>query len=208
MPEIQTGADAQENLDWYDRIGDRVRVFVRGWRRFDAWTLQPLSLDRARGSQPGPCRVSMVHSGPRRASRLRGDGEGATVLHADGHTRAFRPRPRPPSPPPCLGHALALAAGAAACRLPRHPAPARRPPCRRRGSLPYLHLRPGRTPLRLHVGPAITLALAFMLWPASWMAGRMVQRVPNEVMPSALPWSSSFHRRPATTSRATRPGSP
>ena len=51
MPEIQTGADAQENLDWYDRIGDRVRVFVRGWRRFDAWTLQPLSLDRARGRQ-------------------------------------------------------------------------------------------------------------------------------------------------------------
>ena len=51
---------------------------------------------------------------------------------------------------------------------------------------------PGLRPLRVHVGPVVTVSLALMLWIASSVAGRIVQRVPEELMPTALPLVELF----------------
>ena len=191
MTEAKPFQDAED--DWYDRTGRRVRVFVRGWRHFDAWALAPLSADR---------RPVLQLLAP-------ADYPFFIPLLAALLVFAVTVGPLPAQWTPvtlglfCLGLGLMLLLHAVAMRRER---------VRIRLLVGYLAVLllvdglfvaiavafpaasfdPGLRPLRVHLGPVVTVSLALMLWIASSVAGRIVQRVPGELMPTALPLVELF----------------
>jgi hypothetical protein len=205
LPENEPAAEPREELDWYDRIGERVKVFVRGWRRVDAWALKPLSTERAWGWQllapaeypffvPALALLLVVavtvgpnlRFGPVTLGLL---GLGLLLLLLL-HARALHsPRLRVRLLAGYLGILLLLGGLLVAVAVRFRPET----------------FYPDSS-LRLHAGPAIALALALALWPASAIAGHIVKRVPNDVMASSLPAVELFQPKSRYDYRGDTPG--
>lgn len=172
--------------DWYDKIGGGVKRFVRVWRRFDAWALQPLARNRAPGWQvlapadypwfiPALCALLVmgVTVGPSFGSHpimlgLLGLGIALMgILHAAA-MRSDWLRER------LLGGYLAILALLGALLVAAN-----------------LAFAPddvdlNDNPLRLHIGPAMVVALVLMLTIASMAAAGAVRRLRGDAMPGAL----------------------
>lgn len=182
-------------------------MFVRAWRRLDAWALAPLARDRrpffqvlAPSDYPffipllAILLVFAVTIGPRPAqwtpvtAGLFLLGVGLTlVLHARAmHSERLRIRL-------LAGYlAILLLLGALLVAIAV--------------AFPTDSFDPDLRPLRVHLGPAVILSLALMLWVASWWAGRIVRRVPGELMPSALPEVELFPSKDRYDYRGDTPG--
>lgn len=179
--------------DWYDWTGLRVRVFVRAWRRFDAWALAPLSAERrgwlqllAPADYPffvpllAALLVFAVTVGPRFAQWTPvtlGLFALGLVLMLGLHAWARRSeRVRIRLLAGYLAILLLLGALVVAIAV----------------AFPPQSFDLDDRPLRVHLEPVVMVALTLMLGIASWVAGRIVKRVPGELMPSALPLVELF----------------